>query len=392
MDIVKNVKIDWLKYKWWFIAVSVVLIAAGSISLLVRGLNLGVDFTGGTLVYVKFQDTPELERIRSSLRDGGLSAEEVTLFDDPSKNEVQIRMGRIESDEADNLNLQSESVLRTLHAEFDPDPGEARFDLNNISKRVAAARLSELDPEGKKESLSLTEFDELYQGYANQVIDERTRLGGVIKDFSELAGLSLPSAVTESLQNEFYLGSFNLISLESVGPKVGMELQERARAAIFFSLIGMLIYIAFRFRPINGLAAIVALFHDVFITLGFLSIFYKEISLTVVAALMTLVGYSINDTIVVFDRVRENSKLMRRFDFGHIINTSINQTLNRTILTSGMTFLAVFALYMLGGQVLNGFSFALLIGIIVGTYSSVAIASPIVLWWQNFSERRKARA
>jgi preprotein translocase subunit SecF len=154
----------------------------------------------------------------------------------------------------------------------------------------------------------------------------------------------------------------------------------------------MLIYIAFRFRPIYGLAAIVALFHDVFLTLGFFSLTGKEISLTVIAALLTLVGYSINDTIVVFDRVRENLKLMRRKDLRTIINASINQTLNRTIMTSGMTFLAVFALYLLGGEALSGFSFALVVGIIVGTYSSVAIASPIVLWWQNYSDSRKQRA
>ena len=194
------------------------------------------------------------------------------------------------------------------------------------------------------------------------------------------------------MSQDFYVGSFTILSVESVGPKVGSEMRERAQNAIIFSLLGMLVYIAFRFRPIYGLAAIIALFHDVILTLGLFSITGKEISLTVVAALLTLVGYSINDTIVVFDRVRENLKLMRRDDFATIINTSINQTLNRTIMTSGFTFLAVLSLYMLGGDALNGFSFALVLGIVIGTYSSIAIASPIVLWWQMLMEKRKSRA
>ena len=202
----------------------------------------------------------------------------------------------------------------------------------------------------------------------------------------------MPPSVQKILHEETYLGGFSLISVESVGPKVGQELRTRASYAIFFSLVGMLIYIAFRFRPIFGLAALVALFHDVFITIGAFSVTRQEISLTVVAAILTLVGYSINDTIVVFDRVRENLRLMRRSDLATVINFSINQTLNRTIMTSGMTFLAVFALYLFGGQVLRGFSLALVVGIVIGTYSSIAIASPIVLWWQVYRDRRIAGA
>ena len=179
--------------------------------------------------------------------------------------------------------------------------------------------------------------------------------------------MGLPENVARILKDHFYRAvSMFLVSRVSV-LKWDVSLKDKAQNAVIFSLIGIVLYIWFRFKGIAyGLAAIVALFHDVFITLGFFSLFNKEISLTVVAALLTLVGYSINDTIVVFDRVRENLRLMRRVDFATVINTSINQTLNRTILTSGMTFLAVMALYMMGGEVLNGFSFALVIGIIVG--------------------------
>jgi preprotein translocase subunit SecF len=177
-----------------------------------------------------------------------------------------------------------------------------------------------------------------------------------------------------------------------VGPKVGAELRTKAVMATLYALAGMLVYIAFRFEWIYGLGAVIAVFHDTIITIGLFSIFNKEISLTVIAALLTLVGYSMNDTIVIFDRIRENLKITRREPLETLMNRSINQTLNRTIMTSGLTFLTVIALFIWGGPVLHGFSFALVCGIIVGTYSSVFIASPIVLFWHNFADQRKKRS
>lgn len=392
MEIFKDPKVEWLKYKWVFIGLSTVLASCGALSLLVHGLNLGVDFSGGTLVYVKFKETPDLERIRSVLRGGDLNAEEVTRFDEPELNQVQIRMSSIGEDVSGELTQQSARVLEKLHAEFDREfVGGTKWDFNNINRSELAMRLADANLEGLDGSEDVEALPEDHEALAARIIDFRSQRGGVIHSLEELEEAGLSQSLRDWASENFYLGSFNLISVESVGPKVGRELMDRASSAVLFSLIGMLIYIAWRFRTIYGIAAIAALFHDVFITLGFFSLFNKEISLTVVAALLTLVGYSINDTIVVFDRVRENRRLARREDLGSIINRSINQTLNRTVLTSGGTFLAVMALYLRGGQVLNGFSFALVVGIIIGTYSSVAIASPIVLWWQNFTERRKAR-
>ncbi|MCH7802552.1 MAG: protein translocase subunit SecF [Acidobacteria bacterium] len=393
MDIVKNPNIDWLGLKWIFVSISLILMVIAGVSVALIGLHLGVDFTGGTLVHVKFKEEPQLERIRETLSEAALKAEEVVRFDELSLNEVQIRMASVEGEETQDVTLGSNQIFEALRQEYDQGQSETgKLDLNNVSRSALSARLQELNPENSSQEQPISESTEYYRELADKIIDYRTEQSGMIQDFSELDPLGIPTAVVETLREESYLGSFTVISVESVGPKVGQEMRTRARNAVGFSLVGMLIYIAVRFWPIYGFAALVALFHDVFITVGIFSLTGREISLTVVAALLTLVGYSINDTIVVFDRVRENLRLMRRDDLGTIINTSINQTLNRTIMTSGMTFLAVFSLYLFGGQVLQGFSFALVVGIIVGTYSSVAIASPIVLWWQNYLDRKKARS
>jgi preprotein translocase subunit SecF len=204
---------------------------------------------------------------------------------------------------------------------------------------------------------------------------------------SEVPGVT--PQIISVMKQELSLSPFTIRQTEVVGPKVGAELQQTAILATLYALGGMLVYIAFRFEWIYGVAAVIAVFHDTIITIGLFSIFEKEISLTVVAALLTLVGYSMNDTIVVFDRIRENLKLMRREKYDSLVNISINQTLSRTILTSGLTFLTALSLLLFGGQVLNGFAFALVVGIIIGTYSSIFIASPILIFWQDYREKRK---
>ncbi len=187
--------------------------------------------------------------------------------------------------------------------------------------------------------------------------------------------------------NKGFQGQFDILSATSIGPKVGEDLKRQAVFATLYALGGILIYIAFRFEWIYGAAAVFAVFHDPLVTLGLFSLFNREINLTVIAALLTLVGYSVNDTIVVFDRVRENLKLRRRDGLETIMNDSINQTLSRTILTSGLTFLTVLALFVFGGEIINHFAFAMVVGIIVGTYSSIAIAAPLVLVYTNLRGR-----
>lgn len=248
--------------------------------------------------------------------------------------------------------------------------------LDEVRNSLGAANLSVSE---------VTTFDDLAKNIVQVRMEQRPEDSAQIERSGDL--------VSNALRARFQQGQFVVVSSESIGPKVGGEMKTRARNAILLSILGMLIYIAFRFnRFIYGLAAVIALIHDVFIALGFLSIFDKAVSLSVVAALLTLVGYSVNDTIVIFDRVRENLKLMRRQDFRTIINASVNQTLSRSIITSGMTFLAVLALWLFGGEVLNAFSFVLVVGIIVGSYSTIAIAGPLVHWWDVFFSARPARS
>jgi preprotein translocase subunit SecF len=194
--------------------------------------------------------------------------------------------------------------------------------------------------------------------------------------------------VEGALSTNYHDSAFTIEQVEIVGPTAGRQLQKQALLATIYSLIGMLIYLWFRFELIYGVAAVVAVFHDTLITIGAFSLTNKEITLTVIAALLTLIGYSMNDTIVVFDRIRENLATSRRESLADVVNRSINQTLSRTVISSGLTFLTVLSLYLFGGEVLHGFSFALVIGILIGTYSSIAVAAPMLVAYQDWRAKR----
>jgi len=196
------------------------------------------------------------------------------------------------------------------------------------------------------------------------------------------------SEVENALNAGYHDSAFSVQQVDIVGPTAGTQLTHQAELATLYSLLGMLIYLWFRFELIYGVAAVVAVFHDTLITIGFFSLLNKEITLTVVAAILTLVGYSMNDTIVVFDRIRENLALNRREKLSDLVNRSINQTLSRTVIASGLTFMTVLCLYVFGGEVLNGFSLALVVGITIGTYSSIAVAAPMLVAYQDWRAKR----
>ena len=308
MDFIGDTKIDWLKYRWYFIGFSLIVTLVGALDAARKGgLKYGIDFSEGTIVYVKFENSPEVDVIRAELRSAGIEGSVIQRYGAEELNTVMIRAGRLSED--GELDEAANTILKTLE---------------NIPN--------------------------------NKLADAST---------------------------------------EIVGPVVGEELRKKARNATLFALVAMLLYIAFRFEFVYGVGATVAVIHDVVLTLALVSLFNLEITLYVIAAFLTLVGYSVNDTIVIFDRVRENRKLVRRSSLEEIINLSINQTLRRTVLTSGLTLFVVIALYVMGGAVLRPFSFVLVTGVIIGTYSSIAIASPIVLWWRTLkkgSSRTRTKA
>ena len=327
IQIFKEVKIDWLANRRWFIGVSILLMLAGLGSAIFRqwnhqkhptspqAFNLGVDFKGGTVMTVQFKQRPATEAIHAAIAAQGVHDAVVQNVTDKT-DEVLIKLPL------------TGSVVGTStpgHSEVDPGQTKVRQALNTFGPEAEAEQSLASDPHA----------------------------------------------------------TYKIVGTEAVGPIAGQQLRNKAIAVTLAALVGILIYIAFRFEWTYGAAAVIAVFHDVLVTLGFFSIFQWEISLTVIAALLTLVGFSVNDTIVVFDRIRENRKLHRRDSLYKVTNDSINQTLSRTVITSGLVFLSVLAMVLFGGEVLFGFSVALLIGITFGTYSSVAIASPIMVWWEQ---------
>ncbi len=272
---------------------SVVLILAGIVSVFIHGgLKFGIDFAGGTLVQLKFENPPAIDSIRSGLKDIGLGDSTIQEFGSP--NDILIRVEH------------SEGKLEEMGARI-------------------------------KEALEQT------KGFAGITVER----------------------------------------VEMVGPKVGKDLRMKALLSILYAIIGIVIYISWRFELQYAIAAIIALIHDVLITMGAFSVLDKEFTLVLVAAFLTIIGYSLNDTIVVFDRIRENTRRRSKEPLRDIINTSINQTLSRTLLTSGTTLLVVVALFFLGGEIIHDFSFALLVGVVIGTYSSIFIASVFLLYWES---------
>lgn len=312
MELFREVKVDWLGKKWYFLGFSLIFSVAGVLSLLFwHHLPLDVDFKGGTVVRVQFDQTPNLDRIRSAADKAGLKDVRIQTYGQAADKEVMITLPANSTNNETALDQGRATITNTLAQNYSPS------------------------------------------------VDGTPGNPG-----------------------------FNIRSVEVVGPQVGAQLRKQALLATLYSLAGMLIYLWFRFELIYGVAAVVAVFHDTLITVGAFSLRDREVSLTVIAAILTLIGYSMNDTIVVFDRIRENLRLSRREPLADTVNRSINQTLSRTVLTSGLTFLTALSLYLFGGEVLRGFSFALVIGILIGTYSSIAVAAPMLVAYQEWRAKR----
>jgi preprotein translocase subunit SecF len=379
-----NVNIDFLGKKWYFLAFSLVFSVAGVLSMLFwHGIPWGVDFRGGTLVYVKFAHTPNDNAIRSAMDRAGLHNAKIQRYGDVANNEVLVDLALKETSE-EALDRGRAQIIGALQS----SAPEGKHDLNNAPLLSIKTFLMDKDP------MHLgTDADARYAAQAQAIANFRDKThGGVLNSLDQLKGApGVDPAAAASIPDGFFLSDFHVENVEIVGPQVGSQLRTQAALATLYSLGGMLVYLGFRFEWIYGIAAVITVFHDTLITVGAFSLTKTDISLTVIAAILTLIGYSNNDTIVVFDRIRENIKLMRREKLADIVNRSINQTLSRTILTAGLTFLTVLALFLFGGEVLRGFSLALVIGILIGTYSSIAIAAPILVAYQQWRVEKGKR-
>ncbi len=386
MRLFHKTNIDFLKIKWICISLSVLSIAIGTISLLLKGgPNLGIDFTGGAQIVYAFSKNPDEDQIRRIVEAANVKVVSVQRFDKPEKNEVLLRVP-LEKKEGRDL---SKEVTTALTRALFPKGAEATaFDLNLNGGDTLLGKLIADDPE-KLTARPNADPKVEYGREVQAVISARSEKGlfASADEAAKTSGVS--PAVADWLRSKTLAGPFTLLSAENVGPQVGKDLREKGMWAILFSWAAMLAYIAFRFRSASfGTAAVVALIHDTWTTLGLCSILNLEISLTVVAAFLTLIGYSVNDTVVVFDRIRENREKSKRTPLVELVNHSINQTLSRTVLTSVLTFMVVVVLFFLGGEVLRGFSFVMIIGIIVGTYSSIFIAAPLVIVWEEWKQKR----
>jgi preprotein translocase subunit SecF len=387
VEFFREVNVDWLGKKWYFLGFSLIFSISGLLSIFFwHHLPLGVDFQGGTLVYLKFEQPPQVQRIRQAADRAGLHDVKMQSFGRAADHEVIVSLPQRETKES-SLDAGRTTIVKTLQANYLPNGASnaGKLDLDNATRESLAAFLTQTDPL----HLANPAVEEVkYPQIATSILDYRDKdKGGLLDNISELNGKVDP-AVVAALQQGAYLSGFTVRNVEIVGPQVGAQLRKQALLATLYSLAGMLVYLWFRFELIYGVAAVVAVFHDTLITLGAFSLADRQITLTVIAAILTLIGYSMNDTIVVFDRIRENLRLMRRGTLSDIVNKSINQTLSRTVLTSGLTFLTVLCIFLFGGEVLNGFSFALVVGILIGTYSSIAVAAPMLVAYQDWRARR----
>jgi preprotein translocase subunit SecF len=434
--ILKETHIDFVKARKKAFIVSLVLIAVGIIFLFIRGgLNYGIDFSGGTLIQLHFEKQISTEEIRQALTRIGYENVQIQKFG--TTQDFLIKTSALESYVSDTV---GPTILEThFEMEKGTTPGlimkatasdrssgngiisSVEFFIDSLGEAGNGIEMSGVDifDSPQEEAVANVPIGKWKPNSTHTIyiraMDTNGNWGKVKKNslgFSKESTLILHDSLTgeieevetneTELQTSGYLLKSQLEEIfpdnppridreEMVGPAVSKNLQWKALWVVLLGMFAILIYVSFRFTFRFGVGAVIALFHDIIITIGILSIFNKEFSIPIVAALLTIVGYSINDTIVISDRIRENLKHLRKEGYGDVVNISINQTLSRTIITSLTTFLALFVLFLFGGKVIHDFSFTLLIGVIIGTYSSIFVVAPIVYEWERKSPTRKRK-
>ena len=381
MQIFKKPDFNFMKYKLFAFGLSGIIIIGGIINITKgKGLDEGIDFAGGSLVRVMLKNEIPIDEVRKSLSEAGLEKSRIQEIG-ASKREYMIRSlqttGESQEEEIEAHEIIGNKVIEALRLQEDKTALEKGLkDLNTIDKRELTLILEAAFPE---------EASAIAQNILSFRISE-----GIIQDYAQLQQeTGIGQEIINTLDGKTFLGSLAILSKETVGPQVGHDLRRKATQAVIWALVGMLIYIGIRFKLAYGVAAILTLAHDVLITLGIFSLTNREINIPVIAAMLTIVGYSLNDTIVIFDRVRDNLRILRKHDFERILDTSINQTLSRTVITSATTFLTVLALFLFGGEVINDFAFTMIIGVVTGTYSSIYQSCPLLHYWNKIFKPKK---
>lgn len=377
MKIFDNPNYDFIKYRWHAVIASAIIIAIGLGLFLTRGINLGVDFAGGANIILKFQGAVPIDQLRKEL-----PAATIQQYGRAQDNAVLIRLPK-QATESDYAG----AVVTKLHSDMNPEAA-TKHDLNYLGSDRLAALFLQADPDNRGSNPAAVQY---YGDAARNVIAKRSELGIFTSMQQATAGLTTGQA--RIVNEKTMLGRFNVLNQETVGPQVGKQLQMKAFWAIIASSVAMGLYIWLRFDFVFGVAAMLCIVHDVLIAMTFLLLINLEFSLNVVAAILTIVGYSINDTVVTYDRVRENRKKIKKpMDLAEHLNLAMNQTLSRTILTSGTVFLVLLAMLIFGGEVIRGFSWILTIGVVSGTYSTLYILPAVAVGWDRWKNSNRATA
>jgi len=382
MQIFKKPNFPFMRYKLFAFGLSGIFIAAGILNMTVgKKITPGIDFAGGALIQIRFIRPISISELRQSLNVRDLESTKIQEVE-KEQREYIIRAMLPEEEAEQELEthaIMAEKIVDLLRSDQDRQAAQSGLkDLNNID---ISEIIRLLEPSFPNEAINIAQY----------VFDtkENDTQKGIIENFDQLPVEDIGPEALELLKEKTFLGSLSIKRRETVGPQVGSDLRRRATLATVWALVGMLVYIGIRFKFAYGVAAIFTLAHDVIITMGIFSFTNREVNLPVIAAILTIVGYSLNDTIVIFDRVRDNIKLLRKHDLSQILDTSINQTLSRTVITSGTTFVTVVALFIFGGTVINDFAFTMMIGVVIGTYSSIYQSCSLLYFWNKIFKPKK---
>ncbi len=376
MKLFENLHIDFMAKRKFFYFLSGTLLLLGWITVLVKGFQFGIDFKGGTEIVLQFEKQVNISKIRDNVNKLGLGNVEVKTFGSETGALIRTELQQVPANIFNEIKNNIEESINEIYP--------------NIPRTIVDSTFNSI-------TYSFPNPDT-----TNVIVEELTAQGFQVSKISEeltnkemIIRIGVSDWIKENLKESFSDNPFKVLREDVIGPKVGSELRRDAIIAVFLSLIGILIYLAFRFKFVFAIGAVLALFHDVLITLGLFAALYNiipglnlEIDLTIVAAFLTLVGYSVNDTVIVFDRIRETVKIHKTDPLINLLNSSINRTMSRTIITGGTTLLTTIVLMMFGGEVLRAFAFTLFFGIIIGTYSSIFVASAFVLDYSSRSKRK----